>query len=502
MLNRRNSAVNFLDETAAKFASKTAMENGESKVTFGELRETSAKIGTYLINSGYSGKNVAVLLPKSISAAESFFGILYAAGVYVPLDLGDAYPRIETILKNVDAAAVLTDSEHIEFLSGCGIPVLDFDDISSGNADYEKISAANAAVTDMDPAYIMHTSGSTGVPKGVVVSHRGIIDFIEWITGYMKLDETSVIALQSPFNFDASVFDLYSCIAVGAKLSFMPDILMNFPAKIPQFLVDNKISCVFWVPGILVSIANSGALEGIEFPDLKVVSFIGETMPTRHYNIWKKLHGDITYINLYGPTEATVACTAYTIGRDFQDNEALPIGYANDNKRMILLDENGKAPKPFDLGEICIGGSGVAFGYYNDSEKSDKVFVQNPLNDKYTEIIYRTGDYGYFDNDGNLYFSGRRDNQVKLHGIRVELGDIENAACSVETVEKACAFVVSEKLILYIQAKELPNRRKFNLELRKYIPKYMLPSEIISVPKFPLNKNGKIDRKKLLNGEY
>ena len=128
--------------------------------------------------------------------------------------------------------------------------------------------------------------------------------------------------------------------------------------------------------------------------------------------------------------------------------------------------------------------------------------MQNPLNDKYTEIIYRTGDYGYFDNDGNLYFSGRRDNQVKLHGIRVELGDIENAACSVETVEKACAFVVSEKLILYIQAKELPNKRKFNLELRKYIPKYMLPSEIIAVSEFPLNKNGKIDRKKLLNGEY
>lgn len=499
MLKNRNSAVNFLKETAKRFGDNTAMVNGEDSVTFNELKCVSAKIGTYLLKNGFSGKNIAVLLPKSIFAAESFFGILYAASVYVPLDLGDAIPRIETIIKNVDAAAVITDSEHSEFLSGCGVPVLEFEKISCEAEDFSEIDEALSLVNDMDPAYIMHTSGSTGVPKGVVVSHRGIIDFIEWITGYMKLDENSVIALQSPFNFDASVFDLYSCIAVGAKLVFMPDILVNFPAKIPQFLIENKISCVFWVPGILVSIANSGALEGVSFPDLKVVSFIGETMPTKHYNIWKRLHKDITYINLYGPTEATVACTAYTIEREFADNEALPIGYANTNKRMILLDENDKAPKPFDLGEICIGGSGVAFGYYNDFQKSESVFVQNPLNDKYSEIIYRTGDYGYFDDEGNLYFSGRRDNQVKLHGIRVELGDIENAACSVSGVEKACAFVVSEKLILYIQAKEAPNKRKFNLELRKYLPKYMLPSEIIAVESFPLNKNGKIDRKILLN---
>lgn len=502
MLEKRNSAVNFLEKTASEFAGNTAMTEGGNSVTFSQLGQVSEKIGTYLIDNGYSNKNIAVFLPKSIAAAETFFGILYAASVYVPLDMGDAYPRVETIMRNVDAAAVITDGEHSEFFSSCGVPVLDFDKISSGNLCREKILSAVSKVNDMDPAYIMHTSGSTGVPKGVVVSHRGIIDFTEWITDYMKLNETSVIALQSPFHFDASVFDLYSCIAVGAKLVFMPDILMTFPAKIPQFMIENRISCVFWVPGILVNIANSGALEGIEFPDLKVVSFIGETMPTKQYNVWKRLHGDKTYINLYGPTEATVACTAYKIERDFADNESLPIGYANTNKRIILLDENNRMPQPFGLGEICIGGSGVAFGYYNDYEKSSAVFVQNPLNDKYTEIIYRTGDYGYFDEDGNLYFSGRRDNQVKLHGIRVELGDIENAACSVDGVEKSCAHVSGDKLVLYIQSESEPNKRKFNLELRKYIPKYMLPHEIIAVKEFPVNKNGKIDRRKLINGEY
>ncbi len=497
MLEKRNSAINFLERTAESFSAREAIEDSEGSLTFGELREMSKKIGSYLLQAGLGGGNIAVMMPKNAKAIAAFFGVLYAGGTYVPLDKNDAAERLCAIAKNAEARAVITEEETEIFGD---IKVVLFDEAAREEEDGGLIEEALLKVTDLSPAYIMHTSGSTGVPKGVVISHRGIIDFTEWAVKLFELDENSVIGLQSPFHFDASVFDIYAAAATGAKLAIMPDVLAGFPKKIPEFIEEKKVSCIFWVPGILVDIANSGALDEFKMESLKTVTFVGETMPTGKFNMWKKQNPKRTYINLYGPTEATVACTAFKIESDIPDDESIPIGKAGENRRIVILNEDGSEARTGETGEICILGSCLANGYYKNPGQT--AFVQNPLNKKFREMMYKTGDFGYKDEAGNIYFSGRRDSQIKMHGIRVELGEIESAAQTVKGVKKACAVVgEDQKTALYIETEESFTAREFKLRFKEHAPKYMIPDKIIMAERLPLNKNGKIDRKKLKMGE-
>ncbi len=493
-----NSAINFLEKTAVTHKDKPALYDYKSEVSFGELREYSVAAGTWLCRNT-KGRNIAVLLPKSIECIISFFGVLYSGKTYVPIDYNDANDRICQIVKNSDAELVITDEKYAELFKTKGIAYVLAEDILKTAPDYGLVLACVSRVCDCDPAYIMHTSGSTGVPKGVVVSHRGVIDFTNWIDEYMHLTDEDVIGLQSPFHFDASVFDIYTCIAVGCKTVILPDSLMMFPNKIPQFIEDNKISCIFWVPEILAKIINSENIDDYKMPSLRLFTFIGEVMPTKILNMWKKHNPNREYINLYGPTEATVACTAFRIECDMDDKTMIPMGKASGNKRVFVLNEENKLAAVDEIGEICISGSGLAYGYYNRPQETADAFVQNPLTSSYRDMMYRTGDFGYVNSSGDIVFSGRKDAQVKIHGIRVELLDIETAALCVENVERACALLDDEKnVILYLQTKEQVNTRKFNLKLREYIPGYMLPKRVIAVEKFETNKNGKIDRKKLL----
>lgn len=497
MLKKRNSAIMFLEENIKKYEKNIAVDDAGTKFTFEDIYKNSRSVASAILEKNVKNLNIAVMLPKGADAICAFFGCLYSAKTYVPLDYNDADARLLSIVAAVDCGLVITDEKNISKFENAGIDAVLYNDIKDTKIDEEKIKSAVCGVCDLDAAYIMHTSGSTGMPKGVVVCHRSIIDFTEWAIKLMELDETSVIGLQSPFHFDASVFDIYACIATGACLAILPDALVKFPSMIVDFMEEKKVSCVFWVPGILADIANSGALENHKLESLKTLTFVGEIMPTKQFNIWRKSNSDRTYINLYGPTEATVACTAYKIEKELSDSEPIPIGKAGANKRILILNEDNKLAECGEIGEICISGTCLAFGYYRKSEETNKVFVQNPLNEFYREMIYRTGDFGYEDENGDIIFSGRRDSQVKIHGIRVELGDIENAACCVDGVEKACAVCSDNKIILFLQTKLKFEKRKFNLLLKEHIPKYMLPDSVVCVPSFPTNKNGKTDRKKL-----
>lgn len=499
MLKNINSVIKLLDITAERSGGKTAVVDGDESVSFSRLRHISRSVGTYLLSNGCTNMNIAILLPKKLCAIVSFFGCLYSANTYVPLDYKDAHERIVSIVRNVGAPCVITDSENAAWLSEAGVGCIVYEKIKDTAPDIAAIDKALEKVCDLMPAYIMHTSGSTGEPKGVVVSHRGVVDFIQWITEYFALDDKSVIALQSPFHFDASVFDIYSCICVGAKIVIMPDILALFPAKIPAFLEENHITCIFWVPGLLADIANSGALDEYRLDNLRLFTFIGEVMPTRQLNMWIAKNPDREYINLYGPTEATVACSAYRIKKPLSDTDSIPIGRASENKRIVILNEHDAVCDINEVGELCILGSGLAMGYYGKKELTEKAFVQNPLNNSYNEMMYRTGDYGYVNEEGDIVFSGRRDTQVKVHGIRVELGDVENAACCIEGVEKACAMLDSDKkMILFLQTKEKRGQRLLKQLLKEHIPRYMIPDRVFESESFPVNKNGKIDRKQLL----
>ncbi len=223
-------------------------------------------------------------------------------------------------------------------------------------------------------------------------------------------------------------------------------------------------------------------------------------MHTKQLNTWIRENPDRQYINLYGPTEATVACTAYRIEKRLADTDVIPIGKASENKRLLILNDENRPAERDEIGEICIAGSGVALGYFKEKELTERVFVQNPLQPNFADIIYRTGDYGYFNGEGEIIFAGRKDTQVKVHGIRVELGDIENAACCLEGIERACALLTPEKKVaLFLQTQRAVAKRQLKLQLKEHLPKYMIPDEVYTLPAFPINKNGKIDRKELLS---
>ena len=268
-----------------------------------------------------------------------------------------------------------------------------------------------------------------------------------------------------------------------------------YPEKLMDYMAESRISVIFWVPTVMISVANGGVLEK-PLPDLKLILFAGEVMPNTQLNIWRKYLPDCMYVNMYGPTEATDIATYYVVDREYENHETLPIGKVCANMRALILNDEDKQCKVGEQGELCISGTGIALGYWNAPEITAKAFVQNPLNTKYHDRIYRTGDLVYENEEGNIIFIGRKDSQIKLRGNRIELGDLESAAAAIENVDSACALFDADKqeIVLFIETAAEIVARKFKMELKKYVPAYMVPARIVTMEKFPHTPSGKIDR--------
>ena len=425
-------------------------------------------------------------------------GSLYSASPYVPIDYAIPMARMEKTVENLHPTAIITDTDGKTKLESLNLDteILIFDELADGQANDAAVDKSLGCVCDLDPVYIMYTSGSTGVPKGVTISNRGVIDYIEWIVETFPIDENSVIGMQSAFHFDNSVFDMYTAFYTGAKTMIIPEILFMYPEKLMDYMTENKISVIFWVPTVMISVANGGVLENADLSALKLILFAGEVMPNTQLNIWRKAQPQCTYANLYGPTEISDVCTYYIVDRPFKDSDSLPIGKACENMRIIILNEKNEIAKTNEQGEICVIGTGVSLGYWNNPEITQKAFIQNPVNPYYEERIYRTGDLAYVNDEGLIIYLGRMDNQVKVKGNRIELGEIENAAMCVGGVKGACAVFdeKNQKIVLFIESCEAFRLRKLNLELKKYIPNYMLPGDLVVMEKFPHTANDKIDR--------
>lgn len=496
-----NSAVRLLDEAVLIRPEKTAVRDEWGEITYADLCEYGKRVGTVLINSSETDgtEPVMVYLPKSLKCIVSFMGAMYSGNPYVPAAYDMPLNRIEKIIESLDGAGhIITDADGAERLKEINppLPVHIYEDMLSSEADEKAVEKAVGAVCDTDPIYIMFTSGSTGAPKGVTVPHRGVIDYAMWVSKTFEINESTILGNQAPFYFDNSIFDIYSMLLSGAEMIIIPEKLFMFPSKLPEFIRDNNITTIFWVPTVMINVANSGVLSEIEMPTLKTAAFCGEVMPNTQLNIWRRYHKDCLYANLYGPTEISDVCTYYIVDRPFNDSDPLPIGKACENMRIIILNEDNKQAKVNEQGEMCVIGTGVSLGYWNNPEITAKAFMQNPLNPYYDERIYRTGDLAYINDDGLIMYVGRRDNQVKIKGNRIELGEIENAAMCVDEVLGACAVVDEneQKIVLFVESKADLKLRKVNLELKKYIPNYMLPGKLVVMDKFPHTANDKIDR--------
>lgn len=499
-----NSAVKLLDRAAEKFNDKIAISDEWSEISFSELQRKGKAVGTALAKTtpqGYMPAPVMVYLKKSISCLVCFMGAMYSANPYVPTAYDMPANRIQKIVDSLQGRGhIITDAQGMETLKTMNIPesmsIHIYEEIVETETDGELIEKTLNSVIDTDPIYIMFTSGSTGAPKGVTVPHRGVIDYAIWVAKTFNINENSILGNQAPFYFDNSIFDIYSCLLTGAKMVIIPETLFMFPVKLPEFVRDNDITTIFWVPTVMINVANSGVLSEIELPKLKNVVFCGEVMPNTQLNIWRKYLPDCMYVNMYGPTEATDIATYYIVDREYENHETLPIGKVCRNMRALILNDDDKQCAVGEQGELCISGTGIALGYWNSPEITAKAFVQNPLNTKYHDRIYRTGDLVYENEEGNIIFIGRKDSQIKLRGNRIELGDLESAAAAIENVASACALFDADKqeIVLFIETTAEIVARKFKMKLKKYVPAYMVPGKIVTMEKFPHTPSGKIDR--------
>ena len=496
------NVLTFLENSSLNYPDKTAVKDNNSEITYKELVINAKRIGTFLSEYDVRRKPVVVYGNKSVRVLTTFFGIVYAGGFYVLIDPSFPKERVMKIFNVLKPSVVITDEDKFDRIRECEYKgtVLDINSVEK-DIDEAVLSTIRKNALDTDPLYGIFTSGSTGDPKCVVVCHRSVIDFINVFTETFGITDKDVIGNQAPFDFDVSVKDIYSTLKCGATIQIIPKQLFSFPTKLLDYLDDNNVTTLVWAVSALCIVTTLNGFEYKVPSKINKVIFSGEVMPIKHLNLWRKAYPDAMFVNVYGPTEITCNCTYYIVDREYELDETLPMGKAFPNERVFLLDDDDNIiteSQPGTTGEICVSGTAVTMGYYNNPEKTDAAFVQNPLNNKYNEIIYRTGDLGYYNNDGLMCFSSRKDFQIKHMGHRIELGEIDMAINAVDDVVRACCIFHQDanKILGFYEG--AADKKTITHVLMQKLPKFMIPQEFIQVESMPITKNGKIDRKLLL----
>ncbi|EFT0415324.1 amino acid adenylation domain-containing protein [Campylobacter upsaliensis] len=484
----------FLQKSVKKFPHKTLFkEMGGVSITYKEFDDLSQKVATKLLNTLAKEpiqSPILIILPKSINTLISFFGVAKSGNFYTLLDEKMPLERIEKIIKVLKPKAFITSKSLNLKLD---LPTLYTEDFESYERDEEALIKARLKHIDTNLLYVFFTSGSTGLPKGVSISHKSVIDYAFWVSEEFELDENEIIANQAPLYFDNSILDIFPTIKEGGSVHLVPNSLFAFPLKVLEYLENEGVNTIFWVPSVLIYFANTQALEKFKLEKLKKVLFCGEIMPNKQLNYWRTHLPHTLFANLYGPTEITDVCCFYKVDREFKDDELLPIGKACKNTELLVFDENKNfIDEAGKKGELYVRGTSLSLGYYNDIEKTKAAFIQNPLHHNYLDLLYKTGDIVAYNEFGELLCYGRIDNQIKFKGHRIELGEIEAVLNSHEKIKNSACIFKDDKLIAFYESEEELDLKGF---CKQKLPPYMIASSFVRVEKFALNANGKIDRK-------
>lgn len=492
--------LEYLERTVQRLPQKTALADDKLSLTFAQWKQQAESIGTAIAQTTNSTirRAVLVFVDRRIEGLVGAIGAVESGNFYVPIDCKMPFERVRLIAEVCKpiAAMATTDADlktldQIEFAG----PRFLYNETKDLPSDKQILSAIREQIIDLDPVYSIFTSGSTGVPKGVVISHRGMIDLADWLVETFAFTDKDALGNQTPFYFDGSVKDICICMKSGATLHVIGKKYFTFTKQLMPFLNDRHITAILWATSAIVLVGNSDILS-VALPEhLRLVTFAGEAMPAKQLRTWQEKMPNVRFVNLYGPTEITVDCTYFDVTRQYADDEYIPIGKACRNMQVLVLKDDNTEAAVGEVGELCVRGGGVALGYYGNRAKTDEVFVQNPLNPLYNDIIYRTGDLVKPEADGNLVFVSRRDFQVKHKGNRIELGEIEVAVNAIDDVTNAACIFDHEqdKLVLYYTTADGQPLDIINL-VKERIPVYMFPEVVNHLAQMPYNLNGKIDR--------
>ena len=517
--------LSYIYTTAVKYPAKPAFISETSSLTFSELKSRTEIIGSFIADKNIYNEPVLVFMEKSPEEISALLGVICSGNYYVALDLEMAKTRLNHIIDITESKLMICDKHTKAKAESLGFKgkIYNYDEIITGEIAHEVLLNIYQKAKDTDPVYIVFTSGSTGVPKGVMASHRNVIDYIEGLGEILECDENTIFGNQAPLYLDASLKDVYTTLKYGATTYFIPKKLFMAPIKLIEYLNEHKINTICFVASALTIFTKLSVFECVKPKYLRIIAFGGEVFPLSHFKQWKEACPNAKFINLYGATECTGMSSYYVVDNVERLENSIPIGKPLPDTEILLLDEEGNPivkphlaiVKPLPdrkippnanegkivekglQGEICIGGTGLALGYYKDVEKTKEKFVNNPLSDGMSKLIYKTGDIGYYGEDGEIYFVGRKDNQIKHRGYRIELEEIEACGNEISGVERGVCHYDNDKEVIFFFYEGSIESDKVKEYFRNKLAGYMVPGKIVKLDKLPVMAGGKIDRKAL-----
>lgn len=496
------NVIDIMERAKERFSDKVIFSDDIGDVTYNEFLRDCKILASKLLKREVYGKPVAVLSSRGVDCLKAMFSVVYAGGFYCVLDSEAPAERLNKIINNLSPAVLLAEKNLLNKAGELDVAaenteIIDFD----GETDKVGLEKIGSKILATDPLYVLFTSGSTGVPKGAVLTHSNVLAYSDWFINEFKIDENTYFASQTPFYFSMSVSDVFATLFTGASLYIADKSMFSFPVKLVGEMNKRKVNAIYWVPSAYQIIASLNLFKYVKPEYLKLCLFAGESMPVKHLNYWKKFLPDAEFANLFGPTETTDICTFFRVDREFADAESLPIGKPCRGAKVFLINSEGRECAVGEEGEMYVAGPFVASGYYNNEEATSAAFVQNPLNNAFPETVYRTKDVCKYNENGELIYLTRADFQIKHMGYRIEPGEIEAACVAAENVNGAVAAYDGEReeIVLFYEGKI----REEDLReiLKNSLPYYMQPSRIIKLKFIPHNSNGKADRK-LLVKEY